>query len=304
LISRPALEVIREISTSDGVGQISSIHPPTERECAFSQYFADRAREILQDDLSVRRAVISGMASSNMGWKALPYASVPMPLDASALIIESVPLPLSEHRQLQVVLVSGVRAACDVMRGEEVQLLGLSLMLPGIRERESVLVILPGTHSKHVSIEQGIVTSFSTYMTGELFASLPRMASFQSLFETAQIEDRDRFLEGVHVGSREDFSSALFKTRASATLEPLLAATSSEFLSGVLIGAELASLKGSTAGIYLYCSGKLTSRYCNAAKALGVDFNVIEPEAVAESLLIAHRAILENPQVMHRPSGS
>ncbi|HVR75329.1 MAG TPA: 2-dehydro-3-deoxygalactonokinase, partial [Planctomycetota bacterium] len=64
--------------------------------------------------------VVSGMASSSIGWRELPYATLPFPLDGRGLIAES--LGLDDHA---VHILSGVRGDVDVMRGEETEILGL-----------------------------------------------------------------------------------------------------------------------------------------------------------------------------------
>lgn len=58
----------------------------------------------------------------------------------------------------------------DVIRGEETQLAGAleTLAHPG----GSLTVVLPGTHSKWVRVEEGVVTGFTTAMTGELYGLL------------------------------------------------------------------------------------------------------------------------------------
>ena len=60
----------------------------------------------------------------------------------------------------------------DVMRGEEIQIAGALLQNPQWTARSCI--VLPGTHSKWVQIENGGIVSFSTYLTGELFAVLKK----------------------------------------------------------------------------------------------------------------------------------
>ena len=55
----------------------------------------------------------------------------------------------------------------DVIRGEETQIIGA--LKP--TEMQS-LFVLPGAHSKWVSVEENRITQFATFMTGEIFAVL------------------------------------------------------------------------------------------------------------------------------------
>lgn len=58
--------------------------------------------------------------------------------------------------------------APDVMRGEEVQILG-ALELTVLRDG---LFVLPGTHSKWAQVQNGRVTEFRTCVTGDFYALL------------------------------------------------------------------------------------------------------------------------------------
>ena len=59
----------------------------------------------------------------------------------------------------------GADGAPDVIRGEETQVFGAS-------EGGSEHFVTPGTHSKWITVEDGEITGFSSYMTGEVFALL------------------------------------------------------------------------------------------------------------------------------------
>ncbi|MGS0465992.1 2-dehydro-3-deoxygalactonokinase [Cobetia marina] len=54
------------------------------------------------------------------------------------------------------------------MRGEETQLAGLVAAQPGY----SGAVCLPGTHAKWAQLENGSITGFTTFMSGELYKLL------------------------------------------------------------------------------------------------------------------------------------
>ena len=66
--------------------------------------------------------VISGMASSSMGLRELPYARLPLATDGSDLSIEHIPARTDLPHP--AVIISGVRGDDDLMRGEETQLIG------------------------------------------------------------------------------------------------------------------------------------------------------------------------------------
>src|SRR5678815_25631 len=104
--------------------------------------------------------VISGMASSSIGIRELDYSSIPFPVSGTSANTEWIQTSTLKN---PVLLVSGVRTDDDVMRGEETQLTGL-LHLIQIEKASKHLFILPGTHSKHIVVDQGNVIDLKTYM--------------------------------------------------------------------------------------------------------------------------------------------
>lgn len=110
--------------------------------------------------------LISGMASSSVGMKELPYADLPFMLDGSSANAEWISAaPTLNNR---VLLISGVQQADDVMRGEETQLAGIATLVD-LQESVPMIYILPGTHSKHISVTHNRISQFRTFMTGEIF---------------------------------------------------------------------------------------------------------------------------------------
>src|SRR5881398_1351204 len=92
--------------------------------------------------------LLAGMVGSTRGWKEAPYVPCPAGLDelAAALV-------WAGEREAIVPGVSYVGSGrADVMRGEEVQLLGA--VAAGLVDPEA-LACHPGTHNKWVTLRQG-----------------------------------------------------------------------------------------------------------------------------------------------------
>ncbi|OLY92140.1 2-dehydro-3-deoxygalactonokinase [Cnuella takakiae] len=183
--------------------------------------------------------VLSGMASASIGMMELPYAALPFPLDGSAALVQH--QPATEVFPYPAWLLSGVRSVTDVMRGEEVQLLGAL----GADSGEDQLCIIPGTHSKHIQVQQGVLTNFATFMTGEFFALL----SQQSIL-AASVEKGDSwqahtaaFADGLHTGSQRNLLQVCFGVRTNQLFGKWGKTENYQYLSGLLLGAELAALK-------------------------------------------------------------
>jgi len=134
------------------------------------------------------------MASSSVGWRELPYAKTPFPLDGSG--VRSDELTWSKPEWLGPVhLISGVATACDMMRGEETEIIGLMSEASLASQRNRSLLILPGTHSKHVWIEDQSVVEFRTFMTGELFEVLGQQSLLKASVDAA-VQVRSDSLSG------------------------------------------------------------------------------------------------------------
>lgn len=211
--------------------------------------------------------VMAGMVGSQQGWHEVPYA--PLPCSAKGLL--SLTLAFTTSWGSPAWIVPGVSGMSqyrqpDVMRGEEVQLLGLAASHPANEHT----VLLPGTHSKHVLMEHGKIVSFSTFMTGELFSLL----SQHSLLGRAlpeQLENEHAFLLGVTTARQgAPFSHLIFSARTRRLAGELAGCDVHSYLSGLLIGYELLSLPPQQQA-WIVGSNSLNARYQRAASQMGLN---------------------------------
>src|SRR3954454_15266239 len=109
--------------------------------------------------------LLAGMIGSNRGWVEAPYVPCPAGIEQIAA-----GLVRPGEREAIVPGVSYIgEGRADVMRGEEVQLLGA---ISGGLVAHDGLCCHPGTHNKWVRLAGGSIASFRTVMTGELFSML------------------------------------------------------------------------------------------------------------------------------------
>ncbi len=292
LVERSRNEAVAEHLTDQGIQSIAAAHPDRNaRPTVLGQVLESGLAALGVAARSDVPVVISGMASSTLGWHSLPYASLPAPIDGRTLRFHDFKL---SGRQVR--LVSGLQSASDVMRGEETELVGL-LGDPARRAlAEDSLVVLPGTHSKHVRLRGGQIVDFATYLTGELFALLARNSTLD-LPENAPF-DSSAFIRGVRVSRERGLSAALFQTRARTVLGLMPATHSRAFLSGVLIGAEIEALPDSPAGaVVLAANEALTEPYALALAELRPTAAVtrIAPDELANATIRGHARILAHP---------
>lgn len=203
--------------------------------------------------------IISGMASSTIGMKELSYVKFPLdcnranPLDIFRIDADAdFPFP--------VLLVSGCRTENDIMRGEETILLGCD-----IHEEGEGVYILPGTHSKHIYIREGVAYDFKTYVTGEIFNLLVNQSILANSVQKG--EDEESFLHGIADSQKENILNSIFSIRAKHVLYQTTSVKNYQYLSGLLIGTELRELN-SSAAIHVVSELPLTKAYESALRQL------------------------------------
>ncbi|MBW8842117.1 MAG: 2-dehydro-3-deoxygalactonokinase [Sphingomonadales bacterium] len=177
--------------------------------------------------------LMAGMVGSTIGWREARYVPAPAGLDDlrdNLLRIDD-----------RTAIVPGVSfsdgARGDVMRGEEVQLLGA--VAAGLAPSDALLV-QPGTHCKWVEMTGSRIARFTTAMTGELFA-LVRAHGILSAQLGADVVLGDSFRDGVREGAKRDLTASLFGIRAAKLLGLRDDADAASFASGLIIGADVAS---------------------------------------------------------------
>ena len=250
-------KVLRELKSGDGVATLAAAG--ADRAAAF--------KAVLKDGLEKLKVpgtvpvVISGMAGSSIGWKELPYAKVPFAFDGSNSVWDRV----APH----VYLISGLRTDTEILRGEETEAIGLVSLIGRDMPFEAIFV-LPGTHSKHLDVNPGGIATFRTYMTGELFDLLSRQSVLRHSTDPEAPLDKAAFLEGVEESTKRPVTGALFRVRTRQVLDKKSAKANTSFLSGLLIGSELCTLRGSDVAIILAAGKVLRGSYVAAAEALGL----------------------------------
>lgn len=289
LVETVELTVLAEIKTTEGVAHISQTFAPEQRRLKFEETFCRHSKSIMPKSKTVAsHCVISGMASSSLGWMELPYAEAPLMLAARNLKTHTFVLP--SEPSLTVSLVSGICTADDVMRGEECELLGLAAQHPDLILSPSCL-ILPGTHSKHISLEKDMLTGFTTYMTGEIYAQLPQMPTLKAALTAEGSYYENEFLAGVDAAKEFGLSASLFKIRARSLLSDRKDHHAPSFLSGALIADELLHVSFNR-NVFLGGNMTLAGLYILAAERLDLPLQLLPPNILETALLHAHRNLL------------
>jgi len=264
--------VMAEAKSDEGIGRIFDLWQQSRNSSAertsfyleFVRRHINNIEEQIKQPLSGVPLIISGMASSSIGFVDIPYSSVPFSVDGDG--IQTAFIAATKGFEHDIWIVSGLRTTDDVMRGEETQLIGL--IEPG-RQVKNELFIFPGTHSKHILVQRNKVVGFKTYMTGEVFALLSQQSILKNAVEKDTIGESDSdlqsFKKGVKEGNSSNLLNAMFKVRTNQLFDVYSKKENYSYLSGLLIGAELKDLVNANAEIInLVCGLDLAQYYQTA----------------------------------------
>ncbi|SEL83525.1 2-dehydro-3-deoxygalactonokinase [Parapedobacter koreensis] len=276
LIQATDLHVLASVTHDKGIAETFRLWKEQRgKSIRREEFYANALRDAV-DELEQKSGallndvpiVISGMASSTIGLMELPYKTLPFQLDGSDLYAEAL---YTETLNNRLILVSGVRTDRDVMRGEETKVVGCAPLLEHTEKEQ--LLILPGTHPKHVWIKGNQATAFETYMTGEFFDLLSVQSMLSDSVEAgADFQDPANqacFCEGVDASQTSDLLHAAFMVRTNQLLKQIPKTRNFYYLSGVLIGAELRGICANTP-VYLVGAPKHSHLYERALNELGV----------------------------------
>ncbi len=236
------------------------------------------------------RVLLCGMIGSRQGWVEAPYLSCPA--GSEEIAAATIPLPFdgAEARLVPGLTTRDASGVPDVMRGEETKLIALAAALQGVDGR----ACLPGTHSKWARIQAGRITGFTTHMTGESFAALSEHTILARTAKDAPTS-HTAFLRGVERARQAGgLLHHLFGTRAQFLMGELTEAETRSYLSGLLIGHEVASALaegGMESEVQLVGASGLAALYAQAFEHQGVPYRLHDPDLVAAGLTRIARSL-------------
>ncbi|WZB63085.1 2-dehydro-3-deoxygalactonokinase [Achromobacter xylosoxidans] len=222
--------------------------------------------------------IACGMVGSAQGWQEAAYLDVPVALDRIGTLLTVVERPGATPVHIVPGLIQR-HGLPNVMRGEETQVFGVLRDARAVPDA-GLLIGLPGTHSKWVGARNGHVTHFDTFMTGEVYAALRGHTILGRTMSDAAAPDMAAFERGLKVAGapegRAGVLSTIFSTRALGLTGELAPASQADYLSGLLIGHEIAALaamlraQGQAPRIVLCGEPALCERYTLAMTHYGL----------------------------------
>jgi 2-dehydro-3-deoxygalactonokinase len=248
---------LSESSAPSGVMQLQRLIPPENPHIKTEKLFEAALGEVCDPwleeapDLPI---LACGMVGSTVGWKEAAYLQ--MPLSPSELGKGLTTVLRADGKPVHIVpgvSSPGIQGKTfpEIMRGEETQIAGI---LATRSKSDSVapgplLIGLPGTHSKWALVNEGRLVSFSTFVTGEMYALLTNYSVVARGANPPERLHQASFRQGLMSGRAQNGEAAggllslIFSTRSKHVLGELKAEQQPDYLSGLLIGDELAGVQ-------------------------------------------------------------
>ena len=245
--------------------------------------------------------IAGGMIGSDQGWESTPYVDLPIDPLRIPLPLHPVPSSLGTVHIVPGLAVGGPLPG--VMRGEETQITGALLAEQDDNHpAQERVMVLPGTHSKWVYIREGVITDFSTHMSGEFFALAMQESILARLHQPSREIDWDSYHRGVEIAMGESgrlgLLGILFSARSLALTGELERTGIGDYVSGLVIGSEVNQmvehwLPRGVHHVDLLGDSSLCSRYTQALNRLDIAVAVADPHVTPRALAyLADRAEL------------
>ena len=226
--------ILQEKSAASGVMHLEPFILPGEpgiaRERLFESAFADICGDWLAEYGKDLPVIACGMVGSTVGWRETAYLRTPVGTGALASALTKV----SRDSGGSVQIVTGICASgepgksfSEILRGEETQVAGVLSKIENSTKSGTLLIGLPGTHSKWVRVQDRQIVSFSTFVTGELYALLTNYSVVAKMQKKSQRMDREAFRLGLQMARARNgeaaggLLTAIFSTRSKHVLGEL-----------------------------------------------------------------------------------
>lgn len=198
----------------------------------------------------------SGMITSSLGLHELPHIVAPAGIDDLAQSIACVNFP--DVFDQPICLVPGVRNAAtttslddseamDMMRGEEVEAMGL---IARLRLRGPALLVLPGSHSKFIAVDAvNRITGCVTTIAGEMLSAITHQTILSAALESgfATEVDPEMLLAGAATARRVGLARACFNVRMLGQFKVCERNARANFLLGAVLALDLLALRNTRA---------------------------------------------------------
>ncbi|MEW9671284.1 2-dehydro-3-deoxygalactonokinase [Ammoniphilus sp. 3BR4] len=247
-ISKASREVGVRDTAVDGNNQRLKDGIKQAIEEAVSQY------GITLDDVS--SILASGMITSNVGLYEVPHLQAPAGFEE--LAAGMVKVRVSDFIDRDIWFVPGVKnnvkevtlencEEMDIMRGEEVEVVGL---MDRLDIQGPAVFILPGSHTKFVSIdERNKMTGCLTSLAGEMISMITHHSIIANAVDKSFVKEfkQELVIKGFEYSQKVGMNRTCFTIRVLDQFSDLSKDDLANFLLGVVLADDLKALKHSHA---------------------------------------------------------
>ena len=248
----------------------------------------------------VERCVAYGMITSALGLVEIPH--VPAPAGAGDLRAAMQEKAFEDIAPFPIAFIPGVRnfagpvdlanfSEMDMMRGEEVEAIGLHRLLA---PKGAAMFVLPGTHNKFVSMdEQGRILGCMTSISGELLDAMTHHTILSDAvggsFVSAQAYDAQYAMAGARECAVSGLGRAAFAGRILSTLGGEEKPKIQSYLLGAALALDVQAMQafvGDRGDVEAYIAGKapLQQGMCDVIEALCAGEAVQVPSALSDRM--------------------
>lgn len=251
----------------------------------------------------VERCVAYGMITSALGLMEIPH--VPAPAGAAELRAAMRTQVFEDIAPFPIEFIPGVRnfagpvnlenfSGMDMMRGEEVESLGLFKLL---HPHGAAMFVLPGTHNKFVSMDaQGRILGCMTSVSGELLDAITHHTILCDAVGGSFVSPEAYDAAYAKAGARECAVSGLGRAAFAGRILKTLGGEERTRIQSYLLGAVLAldvqamqAFVGDREDVEAYIAGKAPLRQgmCDVIDALCAGEAVQVPEEISGGMGLA-----------------
>ncbi len=196
----------------------------------------------------ILRILASGMVTSEYGLYKLDHLTAPAGITELNSAMQEV--RINEISSIPFVFISGVKTNsdnlenCDIMRGEETELMGIINT-----DYAECIYILPGSHTKIIKTDNvGRITDFSTMLTGEMIKAISQNTILKTAIDLGELNlNKTYLLKGYDYCRDEGINKALFKVRILKNIFNCTREEIYSFYLGTMLCSEIEQIKNSDA---------------------------------------------------------
>lgn len=198
--------------------------------------------------------VAAGMITSNLGLVEVPH--IASPCDIKDFATASVVKVLPEFFNIPCIFIPGMKNSVaadtvlsfreelnklDVMRGEEVETIGL---IKQLQLKGKGIMVLPGSHTKYVLVEDGVVLSCLSTLSGEIIYAVQKDTILSSSItkDLVKITEKAALLEGFHSSETNGLVRALYQVRLLQLFGKMDGNQRANFLVGAVLASDIKAL--------------------------------------------------------------